>query len=121
MFQESNSLQWTEWKMEWIVVGTGGLSFLIELFAILTPLIASLRKSIRLEGLTYNSKKLFTYERVKWLVLAHSTGQTALKRWKPPVEDACNGRVGINISGECGASSAGSGVDGGLRKAVATD
>jgi hypothetical protein len=75
------ALTWKMWKLEWIVVGTFGLALLIELAATLSPLIKHLHQSIKMEGITYNSKKLFMYERVKWLAMTYKTSRESIDRW----------------------------------------
>jgi len=71
-FQDVEPLNWRDWNLEWLVIGSVGINFLIEAAA-LSGFVLKLKHSIKMEALVYNNKKLAMFDRVSWMVLANSS------------------------------------------------
>jgi hypothetical protein len=79
-FQEVEPLTWRDWNLEWMVVGSLAMNFLIEATA-MVGLVDRLKRSIKMEALVYNNKNLAMFDRVNWIVTANAASQTAATRW----------------------------------------
>jgi len=79
-FQEVDPVTWRDWNLEWLVVGSAAFNFLIEAAA-MSGLANGLKRSIKMEALVYNNKKIAMFDRVTWMVTCNTSAKTAAPRW----------------------------------------